>query len=303
MSKARVTELRYVGLALPEFDNERKFCAELWGLKEVALEGDLAYFAAEGSPHQYVLRLRRNNDRRMDLCGFAAATRADVDALHQQVIAAGAKIISAPAPLTSPGGGYGFRFFDPDGRTLEISSDVAERPFRQLAKNEAIPTGLSHVVFHSPTHKETTKFYEEALGFRVSDWLSEFMVFLRCNQWHHRLAFLPGPAGLNHVAFDVSEVDDLMRGIGRMVQNDIHLQWGPGRHTAGNNTFSYFTTPGGNVFEYTSDLEEVDDDNWEATTYAMAPEITDQWGTGRLTGGGGHQRPDPDPALWQAPPV
>ena len=49
----------------------------------------------------------------------------------------GAKIIHAPQDLASPGGGYGFRFFSPDGLTFEISSDVASRhrqPGRALGR-------------------------------------------------------------------------------------------------------------------------------------------------------------------------
>ena len=34
-----------------------------------------------------------------------------------------------------------------------------------------------------------------------------------------------------------------MRGISRLKQRDIDIRWGPGRHTAGDNTFSYFVTP------------------------------------------------------------
>ena len=58
-----------------------------------------------------------------------------------------------------------------------------------------------------------------------------------------------------------------MRGLARMHENGIKLSWGPGRHTAGNNTFSYFITPNGNAVEYTSDLEEVDEDTWQPQTY------------------------------------
>jgi 2,3-dihydroxy-p-cumate/2,3-dihydroxybenzoate 3,4-dioxygenase len=157
-------------------------------------------------------------------------------------------------------------------------------------------------VLHSPDHKGLAEFYQQALGFRLSDWIGEFMVFLRCNSAHHRLAILPGPPALNHVAFDVASVDEMMRGLARMHEKGIKLQWGPGRHTAGNNTFSYFETPNGNAVEYTSDLEEVDDEGWVAQTYEPTPAITDQWGTGRIiTGNAPHAEMSPDKGLWQVP--
>jgi hypothetical protein len=134
--------------------------------------------------------------------------------------------------------------------------------------------------------------------------LGEFMCFLRCNTVHHCLAFLPGPVSFNHAAFEMRGLDEMMRGVGRLLKESVVLGWGPGRHTAGNNTFSYFKTPAGNVLEYTAEVERIDEATWQATVYPPSPTITDQWGTGAL--GGGPQKlghPVPDPGLWVAPPL
>jgi catechol 2,3-dioxygenase-like lactoylglutathione lyase family enzyme len=297
---ARVSEIRFVGYAVPDLEAERKFYTDVWGLTEVADQDGLVYFAAAGTPEKYVVRLRQADEQRIDVIAWAAQTRGDVDALFAQVKAEGGKIISEPQALTALGGGYGFRFFDPDGHTLQISAEVEQGPSRDLNRNEAIPTKISHVVMHSPNHKAAVAWYEKALGFKVSDWLGDFMCFLRCNSWHHRLAFLPGPPCLNHVAYDVLTVDDMMRGIARLKRNAVDIQWGPGRHTAGNNTFSYFITPGGNVVEYTSELEAVDDATWQMTVHKPTPDTMDQWGVGV----GGPQtmpHPAPDKGLWKAP--
>jgi hypothetical protein len=124
------------------------------------------------------------------------------------------------------------------------------------------------------------------------------MCFLRCNEWHHRIAILPGPACLNHVAYDMLTVDDMMRGIHRLKESAIDIRWGPGRHTAGDNTFSYFVTPGGFAVEYTSELELVDDDNRVPQVFKPTPELMDQW----RIGVGGPQtmpHPAPDKGLFQ----
>ncbi|MEG3124186.1 VOC family protein [Sphingomonas sp. GB1N7] len=281
----RVTDLHYVAHAVPDLASERTFYGETWGLTEIAEQDGKIYFAAEGSEHPFVVRLRQDDEKKTDLIGFSAASRADVDAIFAQAIAAGAKPIAEPGPAEGPQGGYAARFFDPEGRAIEVICETSKRVARPLSRGEAIPTGLSHIVLHSPNHKGLLKFYEDALGFRVSDWIGEFMVFLRCNPAHHRLAIMPGPPALNHVAFDVSGVDDLMRGLARLTKAGVTLNWGPGRHTAGNNTFSYYITPNGTAVEYTSDLEDVDEDVWEAKTYPMNGDITDQWGTGRIIPG------------------
>ncbi len=289
---SRVSEIRYVGYATPDIEAERAFYRDHWGLREVGDHDGMAYFAAEGHDELYVVRLRSAEARRIDIIALAAESEADVDALHTKVQDAGCKIIFAPRALTGFGGGYGFRFFSPDGLPYEISSGVERGTARTMQRWEGIPQKISHIVMHSPDHKAATQFFIDVLGFRLSDWIGDFMSFLRCNEWHHRIAFLPGPPCLNHVAYDMLSVDDMMRGISRLRKKDIDIKWGPGRHTAGNNTFSYFVTPNGFAVEYTAELERVDEETWQPTVYTPTPQLMDQWGTGV---GGPQTMPHPEP--------
>lgn len=296
---ARVKEIRYVGYGVTDLEAERTFYRDVWGLREVGEQDGLWHYAAEGHDELYVVRLRAADTRRVDVIALAADSRADVDALHDQVIAAGCRIIFAPRDLTSLGGGFGFRFFSPDGLSFEISAEVARGAARPMVRWDGVPQKISHIVMHSPDHKAAVQFFVDVLGFKVSDWLGDFMCFLRCNAAHHRVAFLPGPPCLNHVAYDMLTVDDMMAGIGRLKQKGTDIRWGPGRHTAGNNTFSYFTTPDGFAVEYTSELEDVDFDGHEAKVHVPGPKVMDQWGIGV----GGPQtmpHPEPDKGLFQA---
>lgn len=304
MSDLDITHLRYVAMAVPDLATERSFIADVWGLPEVAADADSVYFAAHGSPNAYVYRVRRAPERQTDVISFAVQSAAAVDATAERLAAGGVRLISEPHRLQEPGGGYGFRFFDIDGRTVEISSGLEERSARALTRGESIPATLTHVVLHTPDVKKSVAFYEQHLGLRVSDWLGEFMCFLRCNAVHHCLAFIPGPACLNHVAFEMRDLDELMRGVSRLVRQKVVLGWGPGRHTAGNNIFAYFVAPSGNVMEYTAEVERVDEASWKPTVFAPSPDITDQWGTGSLNGGGPQRlgAPRPDPGLGKAPP-
>jgi len=295
---SRVTEIRYVGYGVVDFDAERRFYTDDWGLAEVAATDEAAWFKTHGHDEHHVVRLRKADINHVDVIAFATDTRGDVDALHDKVVAAGCKVVHAPRDLDAPGGGYGFRFFSPDGLPFEVSSDVARGDARDIARWDALPVNISHIVLHSPDHKAMVRFFVEVLGFRVSDWLGDFMCFLRCNSAHHRVAILPGPPCLNHVAYDMLTVDDMMRGISRLKKAGTDIRWGPGRHTAGNNTFSYFTTPGGFAVEYSSELEHVDFETHEDKVHPPSPTVMDQWGTGV----GGPQtmpHPAPDPCLFQ----
>ncbi|MEG3164019.1 VOC family protein [Sphingomonas sp. PB2P19] len=288
---ARVNDIRYVGYGVPDVALEREFYRDAWQLREVGEIDDMVYFACHGHDEHHVVRLRASEDRRIDVIAMAAATRDEVDALHAKVVEAGCTVIFPPQALTAPGGGYGFRFFSPDGLPYEISSDVERGTARDVVRWEGIPKKISHIVLHSPNHKAAVAFFVDVLGFKVSDWLGDFMCFLRCGTSHHRIAFLPGPPCLNHVAYDVPTVDDMMRGIARLRKMGTDIKWGPGRHTAGNNTFSYFTTPNGFAVEYTSDLEEVDFESHKDTVHPLGPGTMDQWSIGT---GGPQAMPHPE---------
>jgi catechol 2,3-dioxygenase-like lactoylglutathione lyase family enzyme len=295
---SRVTEIRYVGYGVEDFDAECRFYADDWGLIEVERRDGTAWFKTHGHDEHHVVRVHKAATNCIEVIALAAAGRADVDDLHGKVSSAGCRIIHEPRDLDAPGGGYGFRFFSADGLPFEISADVARGSKREMQRWEAMPVKISHIVLHSPDHHALVKFFTDVLGFRVSDWLGDFMCFLRCNEAHHRVAILPGPPCLNHVAYDMLTVDDMMRGISRLRKRGTDIKWGPGRHTAGNNTFSYFCTPGSFTVEYTSELEEVDFETHEGKVHEPAPLIMDQWGIGT----GGPQtmpKPAPDPCLFQ----
>lgn len=299
---ARVNEIRYVGYGMPDIETERSFYRDIWRLREVAADDGMVYFTAEGGEELYVVRLRKAQRKRLDVIALATESSADVDELHRCVAAYGCQIVQGPHVLQSFGGGYGFRFFSKDGLPFEVSSDVARGSARELKRWEAIPTRISHIVLHSPNHKALTDFFVNVLGFRLSDWLGDSMSFLRCNEWHHRIGILPGPPCLNHVAYDMLTVDDMMRGISRLKQQDVELRWGPGRHTAGNNTFSYFTTPNEFAVEYTAELERIDEATWQPSTLTPSAQAMDQWGIGI----GGPQclpKPEQDGGVFSAAEV
>lgn len=305
MSSSPITHLRHVAMAVPDWNAATAFYEGIWGLKRVADDTGIAFYAAEGSREQYVLRVRAAADKRLDLIAFGVADDATVDRLAAEFAAASIRIEREPGPLSTPGGGYGFRFFDPDGRLVEISSGVAERVARELEPRESIPRQLSHVVLNSTDVRATKAFYEQRLGFKLSDWLENIMCFLRCSPAHHSLAIAQGPhASLNHVSFEMRGIDEYMRGTGRLIRHGNRPVWGPGRHSAGDNTFSYFLDPNHNVVEYTTELETVDDDAWTPHVYSTDPEQADQWGTGgpleEFIPIGFN---DPDKGLWVPAPV
>jgi len=301
MTESLITHLRHVDLAIPDYERQLGFYTQVWGLTEVAADDGICFLAAEGSPERYIIRLRRDAGKRLDLVSFGAATEADVDALAERLIARGVPIAQDPRALATEGGGYGLRFFDLDGRTVEVSAGVATRTHRKIEEQESIPVRLSHVVLNSTDPDRTAQWYTDVLDFRLSDTLAgaemgTVMNFMRCNARHHSLAFARGLRG----------IDEFMRGAGRVLRNGTRMVWGPGRHLAGSNTFAYFLDPQDNTIEYTTELAELDEDAWHPHIYDMHdPSVQDQWGTANPMNElvAKESFNDPDPGLFTAPPI
>jgi catechol-2,3-dioxygenase len=139
---------------------------------------------------------------------------------------------------------------------------------------------LNHVVLNTRDRPRLEQFYGGTLGFKLSDTMPDFMTFWRCNANHHSIA-LATPrefhgAGLNHAAFEVRDWQELMKAVFYMGEHGVRRMWGPGRHLAGNNLFSYYFDPEGNVVEYTTEVEQITSDDYLPP---IRPLVPDQWGS------------------------
>ncbi|MEY4499556.1 MAG: hypothetical protein RL319_544 [Actinomycetota bacterium] len=312
MTVRKISHLRYLGMAMPNFEEEAEFFTKHWGLSEVHRENDTLWLGVDGSPEPFQIRIRKG-DKRIDLIGFGAANKEDVDALHAELLGKGVQIVHEPKDLTQFGGGYGFRFFDLDGRTLEVSTGVELKQSRKIGEREPVPVKLSHVVVNTSNLAATTQWYIDHLDFAISDTLThphmgEMMHFMRCNPAHHSMAIVQGPHhSLHHVSFEMRGIEEWMRGSGKILRAGYRMVWGPGRHNAGDNTFAYFIDPAGNTVEYTTELHTIEDeDAWHPSKFDITQVSTqDQWGTANLMSEfvARESFNDVDKGLFVAPPV
>ena len=308
-----ITHLRHVDLAVPDYETQRDLLQGHLGpdrgrhrrqpvlLRRGGLAGAVRRPAAPVRPEA----------ARPDLVRLPRARRPSTR-WPRSSAAEGVQLVGEPDELQTAGGGYGFRFFDIDGRTIEICADVETRQHRAIEEGEAIPVRISHAVMNSNDPNKTRDFYANVLGFKLSDTLwsehmGEMMHFMRCNDWHHSLAIAKGPhTSVHHVSFEMRGLDEYMRGTGRVMRAGIKKIWGPGRHNAGNNTFSYFLDPSGNTMEYTTELEKIETDEWHPSVYDIADPMTqDVWGTADPMSEiiARDSFNDPDQGVFVAPPV
>lgn len=261
-----VCGVRSVELAVSDLERAEHFYTEVWGLTEVALDGASKHFRGTGTEH-HILTLTRSETPGLLSVHLAAPDEEAVRRLHAKAKAAGAAGLSAPAALArAAGGGFGFELRTPEGLLLHVSSDVRSHAVRH--RDTSKPTKLSHAVINSADVMKQRAFFIDVLGFRLSDSTSR-QEFLRCGPDHHSLALTHAERlSLNHMAFEMDNIDGLMRGCGRLLKNGYGIEWGVGRHGPGNNVFAYFIDPNGFVPEYTTEVDQID----EATHIAQTPE-------------------------------
>jgi catechol 2,3-dioxygenase-like lactoylglutathione lyase family enzyme len=311
MPEVQVTGVRHIDLAVPDYARQVDFYENLWGLTKVEHDSGIAFFAAEGSPERFILRIRQSQERRVDLVALSAADRTAVDALAEKLAGKGVQLVDEPHELDTPGGGYGLRCFDPDGRVVEVSTDVARRPFRVLEYRESIPQKLSHVVFYTPDPASTVAFYRDSFGMLVSGWIGDYFGFLRAAKQpdFHVLAFARGTASYFHASFELRGYDEYMRGCGRALQAEVPLLWGFGKHVPADSAFAYFQDPSGLICEYSPPQEQIlDNESYVTKCWGATENPGDVWGTARSanlpeTVPPGNRPGPTDPGLWIAPPV
>ncbi|KQN04703.1 glyoxalase [Sphingobium sp. Leaf26] len=266
-------KLRSIELALPGAAEAAAFLTDIWGMAPADVVGDIHYLRGSGS-YPYLVALEESAQPYVRSTTFVC-TADRLEQLKHSVTDAG--LIAAPVTSSDLGGGHGIVVELAEGELLRFLVDAAE-----VAPIEGadLPVKLTHVVFNSADAEATGHLVEDALGFRVSD-RTKGMVFVRCNDSHHSTAFArAGFASLNHIAFEMEDMDAVMRGIGRLRDQDMAPAWGPGRHGPGANVFAYFIAPFGPVIEFSTAVNKVPDDY-----QAGAPEDwtwpenrIDQWG-------------------------
>ncbi|MBO9513215.1 MAG: VOC family protein [Variovorax sp.] len=279
MSSPWIESLRSVALHVPDLAKAEDFYTRTWNL-EVAHRSDDALYLRGTGRNAYLLALHRGGEvPELRQVTLRARSRAALDAIEAQVVAAGGTVLAKPHELTrDPAGGIGLKFRDPHGRVFQVVHGDARRGDEAPVKDR--PIRLTHVVLNSHAVDETQAFLQQALGFRLAD-RTGIMAFMNCDSDHHTIAIgISDNDALNHIAFLMPDFESVMRGGGRMKDAGFPIQWGPGRHGPGNNLFNYFIDPFGVVIEYTAEVEQIDDsyvthgpEHWK-----WPPGRVDQWG-------------------------
>ena len=280
----RIRDIRHVGLLSPAIAAHTRYYLEVWGLQSAGEDRHARYLRA-ASPGHHVLSLHPADRTGLHHLAFGLDGREAVDAAAAELERRGAPLVAQPDDLDEPGGGYGLRFLDPENRCIELSADV-DVYLNGGSTGTVAPRGLCHVGLNTPRFEQTVAFYTDVLGFRVSDRIEDRLAFLRCGRRHHVIVFSRADyASVNHIAYVMADVDDVMKGVSNLRALGQEPDWGPGRHGPGNNIFCYYRDPAGYVNEFSSDIAFIEDEaTHKPAVWRRVPETADLWGTAGAPG-------------------
>jgi catechol-2,3-dioxygenase len=206
---------------------------------------------------------------------FALRDAARLGAYRDWVRARGVETLPAPTPLFAEDA---FAVRDPDGRLAVFGVPL------EPAAGQGLPGRLEHVVVASARFPGMRRFYEEALGFLVSDTvLSDRgdvnVAFFRADREHHSFAVFRAPRSCgDHHAYETTGWNDLKLWADHFAAHDVAIWWGPGRHGAGNNLFFMVKDPDGNNIEISAELERLER-HQPGKAWPPGPKALNLWGS------------------------
>lgn len=279
----RITGLRYARLATQDLDAAASFATRVTGLQEVGRIGHAAgtravYLKSDQRHHSLVYF---EGDAAAQCLGFEVADgAAQLKAAAGELTARGvATHLGSRDECALRNVGALAWFLDPSGNRIELvvparDTDAAFAPTRLAGI-----TGLGHAGLRSTDPARDEAFWTQLLGAAVSDRIGTAPM-LRFNEHHHQIALLPARhAGIQHLAFQVGSIDDVMRSWYFLKDQGVRIPFGPGREPTSSAVFVYFEGPEGMVFEYYAGGRVIRaDTNQRPRHFPFAPRSFCMWG-------------------------
>jgi catechol 2,3-dioxygenase-like lactoylglutathione lyase family enzyme len=177
---------------------------------------------------------------------------------------------------------------DPEGNRIallayrEPSSRLVPHARAPSAAAVGHPRRLGHVNFLTGRLEDQLRFYTEALGMRVTDWLGAAGVWLHIGPDHHVMAMVDkGAPHFHHLAFEVVDIGQMRDMLDHLGRHGRWLGWGPVRHGIGGNIASYVRIVEEECFvELYCDMEQLQrghqprqwaDDRFSSNTWGPLP--------------------------------
>jgi catechol 2,3-dioxygenase-like lactoylglutathione lyase family enzyme len=251
-----ICRMGHAAFATDDVDRLVTYYTRVMGLSLVAREKDRAFLATQTG--QIAVELQRGDSPHCAKLSFELAAGDDLKDVARKLNASG--ITSTIKGDSIPGVPQVLSFEDVKGTTIELFTEW-ETPERGEPGTGIGSLKLGHVAFIVPDPKAAADYYVNVLGFRISDWIDDFFVFLRCNADHHTVNFIRGDGvHLHHYAFEVRDVAHLNAGCDVLGEKQIPVAWGPLRLGPGHSICAFHRNPDDQMVEIYAELDQMKDE-------------------------------------------
>jgi len=286
---ALISRLSYLGFNVKDFDNWSDIVFKVLGL-ECRVDSPSGQYKFRMDDQHHRFSFIESDENSVAFVGWEVDTRDDFIELQQHLESMGVEVSAGTAEEIEDRQVLDLiKFNGPDGVPLEVclAPFKDNHPFQPSCKKfggfKTDGMGLGHILYCHSDPEQAIKFYCDAFGMRISDyihWDEAKATFLHCNTRHHSLAvcnpcFGDGPGDLNHFMLEAENIDDVGQAYDRVNELGVPLVLTLGKHTNDKMTSFYMITPSGFAIEYGYGGEEIHDDSqWHVELY-NAPKI---WG-------------------------
>lgn len=281
MAIIKVTDMAYARVTAPDLSVAETFLTD-FGLTISARTENAIYARGTDSPHH--IYIAEKGPAKLISFAYYAASRSDLDRIAKAPGASGVE------PINEPGGGMRVRLREPNGYQIEVIHGMQElspipvepRPVNsgwnplaragdlmRLGGGPSRAKRIGHGVLATNKLNETLDWFSNTLGLICSDDVfagdekNKIAAFYRCDRGeefvdHHTFfAFEYPTPGLQHISFEVHDIDDVFKGHEYLVEKKYEHMWGIGRHFLGSQVFDYWADPWGRVHEHWADSDRL----------------------------------------------
>jgi catechol 2,3-dioxygenase len=282
-----IVRAAYAELVVTDLEKARWFWVYLLGFVLTEETDDALYLRGYDELTHHNLILREGPEPAAGRLAYRVRTAADLDLAEAFYAGLGLRTERVPAGVT-PGVGEAVRAEDPIGFTVEFFF-AAAHPQRLQQRYDlrrgAEVARLDHFNIVVPDVRAAYDYYR-SLGFGLAETIEDgetlYAAWMFRKQTVHDVAFTGGEGPrLHHLGFFAHESHQVLRicDILGSLQEEAHIERGPGRHGVSNAFYVYLRDPDGHRVEiYTSDYFTGDPDHPVLRWSVRDPRRRDFWG-------------------------
>lgn len=274
MAGELIRQMGYVAFATPDPEAGARDLVNLMGLRTPPTEIDGVYVSSNERVCE--LAYLRAAKTGIVAVGLEAMDAGAVDEVQERAAGEGLEIIADTPAI--PKIERAVRFATPFGPVFEVHTPVPRdrpRSFSTLGVRR-----LDHVNLRASDTHGMCDLLTKVLGLKLSDRTTNFerAWYRAWDGFHHTIAVGEG-TGFHHYAFDAYNVEAIVALADGLAAEDRRLLWGPGRHGAGDNLFSYYADPNDCVAELSWGMERIEVDSLrEPRVWGVDSPVLNLWG-------------------------